>query len=74
MVRGHRVYAIWPLASPMNVFLGHSSRLFVTDLALITFLALFVICWVWWRGSQLFAHFSFVPDSYRTLFFILVSC
>ena len=67
MVRGHGVQALWPMASPINFVFGNGYHHSVKHLILILFLALFAVCWGWWRGSQLFALFCFVPNSYSTL-------
>ena len=46
----------------------------VTELPLLFFMPSFALCWAQWSGSQLYALFSFVPDSYWSLFLRLVSC
>ena len=37
-------------------------------------LTLFASCWVWSRGAQRFALFSYIPGRYKTLLLSLVSC
>jgi len=47
MLRGHRVQALWPMTSPMNLIFRNGYRLFVKQLVLVILLALFAICWTW---------------------------
>jgi len=62
MVRGHRVQALWPMASPMNLFFRHCYSLFVQHMDLIIFCplcgwnfsCLLCVVWVfqWWESTR----------------------